>query len=427
MSFEDIFIGFLVALAAGALIGLQREQAHAMDINHGLIGGVRTFPLIALSGALSALLTPAVGVWAILGTLLALGAFLAVSYYQEWRQDRTPGLTTRMAALITFLLGVLAVLPGLPIARGQRYLLLVASAAVVMALLSFKAPLHRAIARISEDDIYATAKFVILALVFLPLLPDHTYGPLNVLNPFNIGLMIVLIAGISFLGYVLTRALGEDESLALTGALGGLVSSTAVTVSVASRAQATSGPAPLAAMAILTASATMFARILAIVGVVDFGLLRALLWPIGAMMTAGYLVGLAYYLHSRHRLKETEPVTHRNPFELGTALRFGLFYASVIVLSKAAQSRFGDAGLYASSLLAGLADVDSLVLSVTRFHLEGLAGQTAATAITLAAITNTVVKAGLAWWLGGWRLAAPVVLGFGIVLGVGVLTLAMLW
>lgn len=427
MAFTDIFLSFLVALAAGSLIGLEREQSRALGGKPGMSGGIRTFPLIALSGALAALLAHAVGAWAILGTLLALGAFLSISYYEEWKRDQAPGLATLVAALITFLLGVLALLPGLPLATRERYLLIIASASVVMALLSFKAPLHRAAAQMSEDDIYAAAKFVILALVVLPLLPDRTVGPLQVLNPFNVGLMIVLVAGISFIGYVLTRAVGEKESLALTGVLGGLVSSTAVTISVASRARAAPETMPLAAMAILAASATMFARILAIVGIVDLGLLPGLLGPIGAMMVVGYLAGLAYYLRARHRLQQTEPVAHRNPFELRTALRFGIFYALVIVLSKAALSRFGDAGLHVSSLLAGLADVDSIVLSVTRFHLAGLAEQTAATAITLAAMTNTVVKAGLAWWLGGWRLAGPLLLGFGLVVGVGLLTLSLLW
>jgi len=256
MVFEEIFLGFLIALAAGALIGLEREQARVLDKKPS-IGGVRTFPLIALAGALSALLAHTMGVWPVLGALLVVGAFLGVSYYQEWSREAAPGLTTQVAALITFLLGALALLPGLPLATGQRYLLIVASAGVVMALLSFKAPLHQAVARVSEDDIYATAKFVILALVVLPLLPDRTFGPLHVLNPFDTGLMIVLIAGISFLGYIATRIAGEGRGLAVTGILGSLVSSTAVTVSMATRVREAPKIAVLAAVAILAASATM--------------------------------------------------------------------------------------------------------------------------------------------------------------------------
>ncbi len=425
MSFEEIFLGFLIALAAGALIGLEREQSGTLE-KKPRIGGVRTFPLIALAGALSALTAHTLGVWPILGSLLVVGAFLSVSYYQEWSKEAAPGVTTEVAALITFLLGVLALLPGLPLATGQRYLLIVASAGVVMALLSFKALLHQAVARVSEDDIYATAKFVILVLVVLPLLPDRTYGPLDVLNPFNIGLMIVLIAGISFLGYIATRIVGERRGMAVTGILGGLASSTAVTLSVSSRARESPATVALAAVAILMASGTMFARILAIIGIVDLELLPALLWPIGIMMVAGYGIALALFLRSRQEMPETEPVALRNPFELGSALKFGLFYVVVIFVTKAAQTFLGDRGLYASSVLAGTTDVDAITLSVARFHREGLESMTATVAITLAAVTNTVVKAGIAAWLGGRELAVPVIMGLGAALGAGFLALFLI-
>jgi uncharacterized membrane protein (DUF4010 family) len=422
MSFEEIFLGFLIALAAGALIGLERQQSRALDKKPS-IGGVRTFPLIALAGALSSLLAHSMGVWPIFGGLLVVGAFLSVSYYQEWSKEAAPGVTTEVAALITFLLGVLALLPNLPLATGQRYLLIVASAGVVMALLSFKEPLHRAVARVSADDIYATAKFVILALVVLPLLPDRTYGPLDVLNPFNIGLMIVLIAGISFLGYIATRIVGARKGMAVTGILGGLVSSTSVTVSLAMRVREEPKTLSVATVAILTASSTMFARILVTVGIVEPALLPTLVWPLGMMTAVGYMTAMAFHVRSRHDIQETAPVSLRNPFELRAALKFGLFFAFVIFVAKAAQTFLGDRGLYASSVLAGTTDVDAITLSVARFHYEGLAASTATVAITLAAVTNTVVKAGLAAWFGGRELIASVAIGLGAALGAGCLAL----
>ena len=424
MSFEEIFLGFLVALAAGSLIGLEREQSRTLDKKPS-IGGVRTFPLIALAGALSSLLSHTMGAWPIVGALLVVGAFLAVSYYQEWNRNATPGVTTEVAALITFLLGVLALLPSLPVATGQRYLLIVASAGVVMALLSFKEPLHQAVARVSDDDLYATAKFVILALVVLPLLPDETFGPFDVLNPFDTGLMVVLIAGISFLGYIATRIAGTRRGMAVTGLLGGLVSSTAVTVSLATRVRESPATVALATVAILTASATMFARVLVVAGVVDFPLLPALMRPIGVMMVVCYGTAIFFYFRSRHDFREDGSVALRNPFELGSALKFGLFYAAVIFVAKAAQTFLGDRGLYVSSILAGTTDVDAITLSVARFHREGLSAMTSATAITLAAVTNTVVKAGIAAWLGGKVLASRVIVGLGAALVAGVLVLAL--
>jgi uncharacterized membrane protein (DUF4010 family) len=424
MSFEDIFLGFLIALAAGALIGLEREQSRLPGKKPSL-GGVRTFPLLALSGALSALLAHTMGVWPILGALLVVGAFLTVVRLQDLADDTAHGITTEVAALITFLLGVLALLPGLPLVTGQRYLLIIASAGVVMALLSFKRPLHEAVKRVSDDDLYATAKFLILVLVILPLLPDRTMGPLNVLNPFNVGLMIVLVASISFLGYLATRVAGERRGLTVTGILGGLASSTAVTVDLAGRVRDGTYPLPLAATTILAASATMCMRTLAVVGIVDSRLVPSLVLPVGAMMLAGYGVSLALYVRSVRKAHEAGPIAHRNPFALLVAMEFGLVYAVILFVTKAAQVLFGDVGIYLSSILAGLHDVDAIALSITRLHSEGLAQGPAAAAITLAVMTNTLVKAGLAAWLGGRDLGLRVAMGAGAMLAAAGLILIM--
>ncbi|MFO1352140.1 MAG: MgtC/SapB family protein [Gammaproteobacteria bacterium] len=423
MVFEDIFLGFLVALAAGALIGIEREQSGALDKKLRL-GGVRTFPLLALAGALAALLSHVLTVGIVIGALVVIGVFLAVSYFQGWAYQNNPSVTTEIAAVITFLLGVLALAPGLPLAIGQRYLLIVASAAVVMALLSFKAPLHQAVRRVSADDLYATAKFVILALVVLPLLPDRALGPWQVFNPFHSGLMIVLVAGLSFLGYAAARILGEDKGLAVTGLLGGLVSSTAVTVSLASRVRQSPETLPLAALAILTASTTMFARILVIVLIVDPALLPTVLAPLASMTGVGYWIVLVWYLYIRRRVARPQAVAYRNPFELQSALQFGLIFVAIQYLVKAAELFGGQSGIYLSSLLGGTTDVDAISLSLLRFHLNGGAATITATAIILAVVANTVVKISIAAWLGGWRLALPVLLGLFSALAAGG---AVLW
>jgi uncharacterized membrane protein (DUF4010 family) len=217
--------------------------------------------------------------------------------------------------------------------------------------------------------------------------------------------------------------IGERQSLAVTGILGGLVSSTAVAVSLSTRARQSPATVTLAAVAIVIASSTMFARILTIVGIVDVELLPVLLWPLGVMSAAGYGVGLALYLGARTALPAAQPVAHRNPFELRSALQFGLFYATVIFVAKAAQTLFGDRGLYVSSVLAGATDVDAISLSMAKFHREGLAPVTAATGITLAAVTNTAVKAGVGARLGGPGLAVRVIVGLGAALGAGALAL----
>ena len=296
-----------------------------------------------------------------------------------------------------------------------------------MALLSFKEPLHQAVQQISADDLYATAKFVILALVLLPLLPNRTLGPFNVLNPFNIGLMVVLIAGISFLGYIAARLMSEGKSLAATGVVGGMVSSTATTISLSTRARHTSRMTTPVAAGILAASGTMFVRMLIVVGIVDVALLPPLLPPLGAMTLATYL--MAGFLFARTRSQSTagEPVSYRNPFELRLAFQFGVIYAIVIFVAKAAQTLFSDTGLYVSSVLAGTTDVDAITLSVTRFHRDGLEPRTAVIALTLAAMTNTAVKGGLAAWFGRWMLARQIAPGLGASLVTGAAALVFIW
>jgi uncharacterized membrane protein (DUF4010 family) len=422
MTIEESLLGFLVALAAGALIGLERQQDLGVVRKTG-IGGVRTFPLIALAGSLSAFLSQVLGVWPIIAMLLILGALLAVSYDKEWSRKDHPGIITPLAALITFLLGVLALLPDLPLDAPHRYLLIVGSAGVVMALLSLKERLHYVVEQVSDDDIYATAKFVILALVVLPLLPNRTFGPLDVLNPFHTGIMVVLIAGISFLGYLCTRVIGPNKGLATTGIVGGFVSSTAVTMSMAMQTREDSRLALPGAMAILGASSTMFARMLVIVSLLQPNLSLMLLAPLGGMALTGYVMSFILYGKAQRTASDGPDISHRNPFELRPALGFGLLYAGVLFISKAAQTYLGNKGLYASSLLAGTTDVDAITLSIIRLQQNGLQAWTAATAITLAAMTNTIIKILLAGWFGGKSLLKYVAPGMMAILAIGSLIL----
>ncbi|MBI2894193.1 MAG: DUF4010 domain-containing protein [Deltaproteobacteria bacterium] len=404
MDLRQTFLSLGIALAAGALIGAERQQAQEKRARVDF-GGIRTFPLISLAGALGALMIPVAGLW-VLGILLAgLGALLTVSHARAV-MEKEPGISTEVAALITFALGALAAMPEVLPGSG-RYLLIAAVAAVVMALLALKQPLHGFAARVSADDVYATSKFVILALVVLPILPDRAYGPFAVLNPYTIGLMIVLVAGLSFAGYVGARAFGGRRGLILTGLLGGLVSSTAVTLTFSGRAKEEPSIMTLCSLAIVVASATMFARVLAIVAVVDRPLLGAITWPMAAMGASGF--GAALWLYRREADKGTKhEVPLRNPFELRQAVKFGLAYAAILFIAKAAQATFGSSGVYVSAFLAGLTDVDAIVLSISQLHREGLAEMPAATGITLAVTTNTLVKAGIAAVLGGPALGKRV-------------------
>jgi uncharacterized membrane protein (DUF4010 family) len=398
----ETLLSLAVALVAGGLIGAEREQAHR---GHGEFGGVRTFPLIAMLGALGALLTRNLGSWVLGVFLFATSAMLVLARTRS--KDDDQGVTSEIAAIVTFALGALAGAAEL-MPQDSRLLLVIGLAVVTMALLAVKRPLHGFIASISRDDVYATAKFGILALVALPLLPNRAFGPLEVLNPFKIGVFMVLVAAVSFAGYVAARLVGTGRGLLLVALIGGLVSSTAVTVTLSGRAKGHSTLVSISSLAIVAACSTMFVRVLVMVGIVDYPLLAKLAVPLGLMAVTGFGLALFSYLRLAGKARSADGVPFRNPFELGSALKFGLLYAVILFVAKAAEAEVGQNGLYASSVLAGLADVDAIALSMTELHQAGMGGTIAARCIVLAVFTNTLVKAAIAAVVGGRTLGARV-------------------
>jgi len=457
MTFQETLVSIAVAVAAGVLIGAERQQAQMSaeseakseasrtPSNGGSLefGGIRTFPLIALLGALGALVRPFAGLWLLGGLLFGVIVFIAVSH--AWSGSRGDiGISSEIAALVTYVLGAIAVMPELVPEASQRYLLVAGCAAATLALLALKQPMHRFVDRISPTDVFATTKFLVLALIVLPVLPNQAYGPLSVLNPFKIGMMIVLVGGISFAGYLASRLVGQNRGLLITGLLGGLVSSTAVTMTYAGRAKKDPRLAAVCAVAIVAACSMMFARIVAVVSVVDRPLLGGLAPALGTMALVGFSASAWLYYRSKGKVEdgadgaadtgaagseaggEEKGVKLRNPFELRQAVTFGLLYGVVLFVAKAAQTYLGSKGLYASAVLAGLTDVDAITLSVTDLHRSGLAGSVAATAITLAAVTNTIVKSSIAISIGGKELGKDVAMILGLALGAGAGVLVVL-
>jgi uncharacterized membrane protein (DUF4010 family) len=247
-----------------------------------------------------------------------------------------------------------------------------------------------------------------------------------VLNPRKIGLMIVLVAGVSFAGYVASRVTGNRRGLLVTGLLGGLASSTAVTLTFSGRAKESPSLVSLCAIAIMAACSTMFLRMLVIVAAVDRPLLPMLALPLGAMAVAGFASAALLYRSASKHVENGKEVPLQNPFALAQAIKFGLIYAAVSFVAKAAQIYLGSKGVLASSVLAGLTDVDAIMLSLMDLHKEGMSAETAATGIALAATTNTLVKAGMALVLGGAALGKRVGLGLLVALAAGGLTLLVL-
>ena len=412
MAQADLFYRFGVALAIGFLVGLQREYAHGGP-EQEISAGERTLALMGLTGCAAALVADELGSpWAFVGVIVALGLLIVASYVvTSWRGD--VGLTTEVATTLTVLAGALCYWNYLELA--------VAIAVATTVLLSLKLETDRLVQRITREDIRATLKFAVITAIVLPVLPRRSFGPppVDVLKPYNVWLMVVFISGISFLGYVLIKLVGARRGIGLTGLLGGLASSTAVTLSFAEKSSKGSGLDRSFGLAIIIAWTTMFPRVLVEVAALNASLLDRVLLP----MIAAASVGAAYagYLYLSQRADVQEDLAFSNPFELGPALRFGLIYAAVLFVSRAAQVYLGDTGVYISSVVGGLADADAITLSMAELSSgsEGLNPATAARAIVLAAMSNTAAKGSIVLASGSAGLRKVLLPGFVLMLIAG--------
>lgn len=391
---EPLALRFAVALGLGMLIGLERERAKGQDGG----AGVRTFALIALAGAIAGHLQNDLGLdWLALAIFVAVGALLVSSYVLTARHGDT-GITTEVSALLSFLLGLLC-------AHGQ--LQMAAWVAVAMALmLALKDWLHQLARRIDATDVEATLKFAIVTLIVLPLVPDRDYGPvpLDVLNPYKVWLMVVLISGLNFISYLLIKVVGTEHGIGLAGLLGGLASSTAVTLGFSQRSLQAGADARALALGILLAWTVMFFRVVVMTGLVSGALGLRLAIAMGALCLVS--LGACYWLWRRRPAQERGEVSAgQNPFELGEAIKFGLLFGIVVFVARAAQVYLGDAGLYLAAGVAGLSDVDAITLAMAdraRDNAQNL--DVAARAIVIAVLANTLVKSGLASSLGSAEL-----------------------
>lgn len=401
----DPFLQLFVALGLGLLVGLQRERVDPA------IAGIRTFALITVLGALTALLGSSFGGWIVaVGLLVSAALVLSGNVVRMSRGDADPGQTTEFTAVVMYCVGALAVMAPLAVS--------VVLAGAVAFLLHLKEPLHRFVGRMGEGDVRAIMQLVLISLVILPVLPDRPFGPYQVLNPYQIWWMVVLIVGLSLAGYVAFKLFGANAGSALSGVLGGLISSTATTVSYARRTKDSPESSRLAALIITIASAVVFGRVLVEMAAVAPRNLREIGPPIGAMLGVAILVSLGAWLLGRDRKAELpEP---ENPADLKAALVFGALYAGVLLAVAFARDRFGTAGLYGVAALSGLTDMDAITLSTSRLVASGQVDpSTGWRAILLAGLSNLVFKAGIVAVLGARALLGRIALLFGAMLAGG--------
>lgn len=414
---------FVTALLIGALIGIEREKRKT-ESGDLATGGLRTFILIALVGASAGWISQAASMpWLLVASLAGVTLLVLAGYILENRaKPNELGLTTEIAAIATFLLGAMATLGYTALAVG----LAIAAAAV----LAYKQPLHGAVARLGWDDVFAGLRLLIASFIVLPLLPNRTVDPWGALNPYSMWLQVLLISGLSLVGYAATRWLGSDKGIALTSITGGLASSTAVTLSLVQQSRERAGASVDHALAggITLAWCIMFARVVTEVLVVNRGLVASLLAPFGAMGIVASLFAWIYF--RRHATVRSDAATVgrevavKNPFSLTAAVKFAAFFTAVLLVIKIVQQNLPAESIYVVAALAGLTDVDAIALSMAESAKTGSAS-VAVNAIVIAAVTNTIVKCGMVMALGAPGLKAPVLVAAAAILatGLGVIVL----
>ncbi len=412
----DLLIEGAVACGIGLFVGLEREHSDSREPTAERSDdnlGVRTFAILALFGWICALLGERSPWLAPMGLLVASGLVIA-HYFRVG--DKNLGLTTEVAAAAIFALGMLV--------HHQRDLA-VAVGLMITLLLIAKPWFRRTIPKLRRVELTATLQLAIVLAVVLPLLPVEARDPWGVLSPRKIGLFIVLIAGISYVGYVLNRLLGASRGAGLTGVVGGLASSTALTAAMAQQSRAGEHMVLPGQLATFLANTVMFVRVLVVTALIDRSIALTLALPLGLMGGVMLVAAGWKYLALRRRDPSNDParedVALANPFALVPALKWGLVLSAVLIAMAVAQQHFGDRGLYVAAAASGLADVDAVTLAVARQTQQGTLMATAASlAITIAVVANTIVKGGMAVALGRQGFGRPIALVFALSIAVGV-------
>jgi uncharacterized membrane protein (DUF4010 family) len=388
---------FVISLAIGLLIGLERERTPTAK------AGLRTFSLVALAGTLGAMLSLQTGSpWLLAVGLLVLGGMMVATYYRSYDSE-DPGTTTIAAVVVCYWLGALVLFDQIQLALTLAILTTI--------LLYFKTELRGVSRSLTRKDLVSILQFAVLSFIILPILPDENYGPYQALNPYQVWWMVVLISGLSLAGYAALRLAGQTRGTLLTGLFGGAVSSTATTLAFARNSREDPSLVGIAATVILLANWVVLLRISIVTAVV----VPSLWLEVSKMLAGGALAGLVaiFLLWRRLQDKSGAPALEiGNPAEIRTALTFGGLYALVLFAAAWLSDAVGDHGLYAVALVFGLTDVDAITLSGLRlFGLGNLDADQVRTTILIALVSNIAFKAGMASFISGLPLAKRVLPG----------------
>jgi uncharacterized membrane protein (DUF4010 family) len=394
--------GLLIALGIGLLLGLEREQAYQERSGKALFAGIRTFPIVALLGFLSAFLGETFTLWVFIGVLLGVFGLIAV----VWSRADGKGTTTEFTLLAVFLLGGAVEL--------GHYQLSIGIALSIAALLAFKLPLHNLADTLTKKELLSILQFLLIAALVLPLLPDQNIGPYDFFNLYKTGFILTIFLTLNFGGYFLSRFLKRRSTL-LTGLLGGLASSTATAWYFARRSRTQKEGGRQAAAAIVLASSIMFPRVLVWLALLNWALFRALLLPMLVFGAVGFVASLFLFRGTSKEGNLGSP-ERGNPINFREAAMFALIYTVIQFGVSYASEQLGDTGLFWAAGLSGFANMDAITVSMSEYASGGNSLQVAGVAIVLATLTNTLVKYGFCLVFGNGRLRQQSSIGFALIL-----------
>ena len=394
---SQIIKSIILVLVLGFTIGMQRSMVYIYKNETSYFARSRTFSFIALLGYIAGWLESKIPGFALTLSVI-LSIFILSSYIFKVHKSKHYGMTTQISALITFFLGLM-VWFGL-----KNYAIFIG--VVMIIILEIKPRLKQLKAHISQNDIHAVTLLLAMSFVVLPILPDKMIGPYHLFNPYKTWLMAVIIAGISFIGYVAIKVLGQKHGVFLTGAAGGLISSTAVSISLSQLFQKQFNLINNYAGGVAIACSIMYLRVLFEAFVID----PPLAWKLSIAYLAAAISGLAfsYYLYKHSAsadIKFDNPAMSKNPLQLKEAINFGILFGIIYGAISLVQSHYGNLGVYIVSFFSGLADVDAITLSLSQMARDGKLAEFASMyGIVIASTTNSIVKLGIVFYLGGLKL-----------------------
>ncbi len=407
----DFVIRMLVTAGIGFVLGLEREYSqYSQKVE--IFAGLRTFMLVALLGFLTAFLGTEFSNWIFIVGFLSVVCIVAISYWVTSNKGNIDG-TTEFAIIFTFLLGGL-------VFTGNINLSL-AITVITVVLLSLKVTLRSIIGQITQTELFAFVRFVVIALLILPFLPNEYYGPYEVINPREVGWVIVLTSGIGFVGYILMKFLGTNRGILLTSILGGLVSSTLVTFTFSKKSKENPELSQNYAVGIFAAATIMVLRIFLLVFIFNKMMLIQLTIPLLIILITAFGITLFLYNSNFGKPQTIDKIVLGDPLNIKNAVFFGIFYTGILLLVSYANETYGTSGIYISSAISALTDIDAIAISVSKLGGNTMNTLFAQNAILIATLSNTIVKIGIAVFTGSQKLKKYVLVGYGFIFIAGII------